>query len=273
MPQFRPPFNLGPNTELRMDLYLHAFQGLALVLGLCLGSFYNVCIHRTLSGETVTNPPRSKCPKCGHFLAWWENVPLVSYLLLRGRCRQCHLPISPRYPMVEALTGVVALALALRFGPGPQWAVHMAFTGLFIVTSFLAFDTRIMPTRSLLIGAAAALVVAPTLLGVPLRDSLFGVAVGAGLFWVLRLGSARLRSGQWLGVGDMALVALAGALLGVGLLPPVIALGAALAGLAALVGRRGAEESAKAPLPFGPFLCIAITAGILWGHRWLALLG
>ena len=136
-----------------LDTFVHQFfLEAATLLGLLLGSFYNVCIHRYQTKESILWPP-SHCPACKRQLAWWENIPLVSYLLLRGRCRQCWQHISWRYPLVEALSGLLALVLAWKFGPGPIWLTYMFFVGLLLVASFIDFDSYILPDMFSLIPA------------------------------------------------------------------------------------------------------------------------
>lgn len=255
-----------------MTPYTAAFPGLAFVIGLCLGSFYNVCIHRTISGESVSNPPRSKCPKCGHFLSWWENIPLVSYMLLLGKCRECRERISPRYPLVEALNGVIALGLAIKFGPGPQWAAYMLFCGLFIVISFIDMETFTLPLRPMLVGCLAAVFSAPTILGISPINSILGGVTGAVVFWGVRKAYARIRGVEGMGDGDIYLIFLIGALTGLDLLAPVIVISAALAGITGYIISRGREDAWETALPYGPFLCIAATFAIFFGDSYRALI-
>jgi len=260
------------------------FHILATVLGLIVGSFYNVCIHRGITGESVVNPPRSKCPKCGHFLAWWENIPLLSYLILRGRCHSCHAPISARYPVVEALSGAISLALALKFGPGAKWAAYTAFSGLFIVLAFIDLETMFLPLTPMLIGAGLALVAAPLILDIPLLDAALAAATGAGTFWLIRFLYKRLRGIEGLGEGDIWLMLLIGPLTGLEQLPFIIIVsGVGLVGSSFLFLRGGGptyegdepedEErgALQTPIPYGPFLCLAAVLSILVGDvvmRW-----
>jgi leader peptidase (prepilin peptidase)/N-methyltransferase len=118
-----------------MAAFEAVFPYIALVFGLCLGSFYNVCIHRGGTGESIVHPP-SKCPKCSHRLSWWENIPVVSWLLLRGRCRSCGLGISLRYPLIELLSGGLAFVLASLFGFGLVFFLLLAACGFSIVAAF-----------------------------------------------------------------------------------------------------------------------------------------
>lgn len=249
------------------------FHILALVLGLVLGSFYNVCIHRGLTGESVANPPRSKCPKCGHFLSWWENIPLVSWVILRGRCRECRETISIRYPVVEAVSGAIALALALKFGPGMQFAVYLAFSGLLIVLAFIDLASFMLPLYPMIIGAVAALVCAPLFLGIPLLDALLAAALGAGSFFLIRLFYRKVRGIEGLGEGDIWLMLLLGPLVGTRHLPFIILVSGVTLIVCSIpfVSRRDADGNPlQTPVPYGPFLCLATILAILVGDEALA---
>lgn len=264
------------------------FNILACILGLVVGSFYNVCIHRGITGESVVNPPRSKCPHCGHFLAWWENIPLISYLILRGRCHDCKAGISMRYPIVEALSGAIALALALKFGPGAKWAAYTAFSGLLIVLAFIDLATMFLPLYPMLIGAVAALACAPLFLDIPLMDAGFAAAAGAGCFWAVRAAYKLLRGIEGLGEGDIWLMLLIGPLVGLDQLPFVIVVSGLGLVASSMIFLRGGYEPVRdeddeameddeergalqTPIPYGPFLCAAAVLAVLVGDevmRW-----
>lgn len=259
------------------------FHVLAAILGLVLGSFYNVCIHRGVTGESVIDPPRSKCPHCGAFLKWYDNIPLVSYAMLRGRCRSCKTPISARYPVVEALSGAVCLALAVKFGPGFKWAAYTAFCGLLTVLAFIDLATMTLPLYPMLAGAGAALVCAPLVLDIPLADAALAAALGAGGFWAVRLLYKLLRGIEGLGEGDVWLMLLIGPLVGAANLPfVVIASGVGLIAASVVLLRHRPDTfedddvdydelgAMQTPVPYGPFLCAAAVAAILWGRDVLA---
>lgn len=237
------------------------FPWLALVLGLVLGSFYNVCIHRAIEGP-------SHCPHCAAPLRAWHMVRILSYLALRGRCHACGRSISPRYPLVEAASGLLALLLALRFGPTLPFAVYMAFGGALLVASIIDFETCILPDVITLPGALAAPVAAVLLLDMPLADSLIGAAAGGGAFWLVLAGFRRVRGIDGMGLGDVKLMLLIGGLCGwQGL--PVVTL---LAGLSALTAaawflrRRQARQPAhQVAIPFGPFLSLGALIYMLYG--------
>lgn len=251
---------------------------LAFVLGLVLGSFYNVCIHRYLSNESIVKP-RSKCPKCGHQLAIWENIPLLSYIILRGRCSKCKQGISPRYPAVELISGLWALGLALQYGIGWVFLLYMVIGGILIVASFIDFQEYILPDILTLPGAVIAIAGAyfisrPILGGPTLTDSLIGAAAGAGSFWLLQQLYRRLKGIEGLGTGDIKLMLLLGGLLGWQSLPVVVT-AAAVSALAASLYYllKPSGRALETMVPFGPFLSLGGMLYILFGkYYWQFLL-
>ncbi len=250
------------------------FTVCALLLGLVLGSFYNVCIHRYLSGASIVRPG-SHCPSCSHVLAWWENIPLLSYLLLRGRCRECRTRISWRYPLVEGISGLWALLLALRFGLGWPWLVFMLFGGILIIISFIDLDSYILPDIYTLPGGAAAFLCAVFLLGMDWQTSLIGGVAGAGTFLLLQKGYKMIKGVEGMGTGDIKLMFLLGALLGWQALPLMVFM-AAVSGLAISLiylkapGSRGMQTA----IPFGPFLSLGAMLYVLVGPQiWAWYLG
>jgi leader peptidase (prepilin peptidase) / N-methyltransferase len=244
----------------------------ALVLGLVLGSFYTVCVHRYITGASIVWPG-SHCPLCDHKLAWWENIPILSYMALRGRCRSCRCPISIRYPVMEAISGLWALALAIKFGPTLPFAVYLAFGGVFIVASFIDFELFILPDVLTLPGALLAFVSAVALLGMDWQSSLLGALFGAGLFLLVQKGYYLIKRMDGLGTGDIKLMLLIGALLGWQYLPVMILLAATTGLVASLFYlRRDGALGMKTAIPFGPFLCLGAMLSILAGERLLLLL-
>jgi len=182
------------------------------VLGLCVGSFLNVVIARVPYGESIVRP-RSRCPKCGHTLSWYENIPLLSWMALRGRCRGCKSPISARYPMVELLTGLLFLACLKRFDWTYELVPALVLIILLIPLTFIDLEHWILPEPlthpGIFIGVALA---AP--LGVErLRDAAIGAAVGFLSFRLMEYLGWKLFRKEALGGGDKYLVALLGAFL------------------------------------------------------------
>jgi leader peptidase (prepilin peptidase)/N-methyltransferase len=260
---------------------------LALVLGLVLGSFLNVCIARIPEGRSVVTP-RSRCPRCQHAIAPYDNVPILSYLALGGACRHCRQPISVRYPLVEAVTALVSVLLVLRYGAGPAWGVYLAFSAGVIVLVLIDLDHRILPDvitlNGIWIGLGASLFLAepsafagrlyrlvgadvssPVLLA--LGGSLAGVVVGGGLLWVVREAFFRWRGVEGMGFGDVKMMAMVGAFLGVPLTLLTILLGSVVGSVIGIAVIRLFGKSRNYELPFGTFLGAGAIVAVLYGHE------
>jgi len=256
-----------------VEPFLHStfFFIMALLLGLCLGSFYNVCVHRYLVGLSVISPG-SHCPACGHVLAWWENIPLLSYLLLGAKCRSCKGKIHWRYPAVELLSGILALLFAIKFGPTVQWGTYMVFLGIFLVAGFIDLDSFILPDV-LTYPAAILALSTPFFLPVDWLETLAGGFGGAGVFLLLQQTYLRLRGIDALGTGDIKLMLSLGALVGLTRLPIMILLSASSALVVAVVYlRRPSGQGLRTAVPFGPFLCLGAVLTLLWGEDLLMLI-
>ncbi len=250
------------------DFVLSAF---VLAVGLVLGSFLNVCIHRLPLGESVVHP-RSRCPRCGTEIRWYHNVPVASWLALRGRCASCGGPISWRYPFVELLSGAVVLATWLAYGPSARFAVAAPFALAMIVLFFTDWDHQILPDAITLSGFVAGTAVAwfNPFLGPPgtgrVWMALAGAAVGAGFLWGVGAVYTRLRGVEAMGMGDVKMMALVGAFSGpYGVLFTIFAASilGALVGVA-LIPLRG--RTLQDTLPFGCFLAPAAFAALLVGR-------
>ena len=191
-----------------------AFETTAFLLGLVVGSFANVCIHRLPLGQSVVSPP-SRCPGCGTRIKAYDNLPVLSWLLLRGRCRSCRAGISWRYPAVEAANGLLWLALAALHGPRPRTVVEMALVTALLVLSLIDLEHQILPDVMTLPGVALGLA-ACFLPGSPLTPlaSLFAAAGGWLAFAGVAKAYERARGVEGLGQGDWKLAALLGAFLG-----------------------------------------------------------
>lgn len=245
------------------------------LFGAVVGSFLNVCIYRIPAEESVV-APRSRCGACRTPIRATDNIPIVSYLLLRGRCRACGVAISPRYPFVEALTGAAALATFVVFGPTLQGLILFAFLSALIVVSMIDLDHQIIPNvisvPGILVGFAAALLV-----GQPSwRASLAGLLLGGGLLWGVSEGYYRLTGREGMGFGDVKLLAMIGAFLGWQAIPVTLLL-ASLTGTLLGVGVMLARGSdARTPIPFGPFLAAGAVCALFFGdaliHWYLGLM-
>lgn len=238
--------------------------GTIFVLGLCLGSFLNVVIHRLPRSESLVRP-RSRCPRCGHGIRPWHNIPVLGWILLRGRCADCGLSISLRYPLVELAGGGLLLLSATAF-PTPLHSVAAAWF-FFSLTAVLFIDLehRIIPDEISLGGTVLGLVLAHWTVG--LLPALVGALAGAGGLFLVSLAYRGLRRRDGMGMGDVKLAAMLGAFLG---LPGVVltvllaSLLGSILGVGLILARRG--EGATA-LPFGSFLAPAAVFALLWGPR------
>jgi leader peptidase (prepilin peptidase)/N-methyltransferase len=226
----------------------------AALIGLVVGSYLNVLVHRLPRGESTVTP-RSRCPECGGAIRAWDNLPLVSYLLLRGRCRACGARISPRYPLLEAATAASFVGCTLAFGATPRALASALFCALLLALAVIDLEHLTLPDRLTLPGAAAGLALQP-LLPATFLEALLGLLLGAGVLILLINTWYWLRGEEGMGLGDVNLLALIGAFLGWRHMLVALVVGAlagAATGLALLVTGRAALRS---KLPFGSFLAI-----------------
>ena len=259
------------------------------VLGLLIGSFLNVVIHRLpkmmehqwveqcadLNGQAAPEQapfnlltPRSRCPHCGHGIRWFENVPMVSWLLLRGRCSQCHARISARYPLVEIATaGLFALCTA-RWGLTPTAGLWCLFSAALLSLALIDWDTTLLPDSITLPLLWIALVGAA--LGwtsVPLPDAVWGAVGGYMSLWLIYWGFKLLTGKEGMGYGDFKLLAMLGAWGGWQVLPLTILLSSLVGAVLGVIMLRLRNQETSAPIPFGPYLAIAGWIALLWGDQ------
>jgi leader peptidase (prepilin peptidase)/N-methyltransferase len=236
---------------------------LALLFGACVGSFLNVCIYRLPRHESLAWPG-SRCTSCGRALAWYENIPILSWVTLRGRCRTCRAPVSPMYPIVEAVTALTFLGGYLLYGVTLLGLVRVLFACALIVLFVTDLQHKILPNAITLPGIVAGFVCS-VFFPPGWRDSLIGVAVGGGLLYAIAEGYYRIRGQEGLGMGDVKLLAMIGAFLGwkLVLLTLVFAsFSGSVIGVAMIASKRG---DMKYALPFGTFLAIGAVLSAAWG--------
>lgn len=247
----------------------------ALLVGLVVGSFANVCIHRLPLGLSVARP-RSRCPRCQAPIRALDNVPVLSYLLLRARCRHCRAPISPRYPAVELVNGLAYMAVAARWGASPVAVVYMVFITALLVLTLIDLDHQILPDVITLPGMAFGITAsgAATLFdwpGLPHVWTSLGSAVGGYLvFWLVAKSYARVRKEEGLGQGDWKMAAMLGALLGWQKLLLTVLLASVVGTVVGLALMAFAGRNAKYALPLGTFLGVAGIAVVFTGDVLLA---
>ncbi len=258
----------------------------AAVIGLCVGSFLNVVIHRLpkmmergwadqcaeLAGrEPEAKPrydlvvPRSACPACGHAITAIENVPVVSWLALRGRCRACKAPISPRYPVVELVAGALAVAAVWQFGAGWKGLAACALLWTLLALAFIDADTQLLPddlTLPLLWGGLAA-----NLFGlfVPLASAVIGAIAGYLVLWAVYWLFKLVRGKEGMGYGDFKLLAALGAWLGWPMLPQIVLVSSVLGAVGGIlmIVLKGRDKAV--PLPYGPWLAGAGAVALFFG--------
>lgn len=248
-----------------MTLFMYAFAAL---LGLMVGSFINVVIYRVPRRLSVVRP-RSFCPGCRAKISWYENVPVVSYIALRGRCRGCGERIAIRYPLVEVAGASLALSAVYRFGPGVDAAFVYAFLMALTAITLIDWDFRIIPDGLsipfIFVGIGWSLV-NPHL---TLVDSVLGAIAGGGSLYAIGALYKLARKTEGMGGGDVKLMAMIGAFLGVRLIIPVI-LVASFAGTLYAVSLLKSGKGAKTAVAFGSFLAPAAAVCLFFGERLLA---
>jgi leader peptidase (prepilin peptidase)/N-methyltransferase len=234
------------------------------LVGLVIGSFLNVCIYRLPRGKSVVFPP-SACGSCQRELRWYENVPVVSWAVLGGKCARCKAPISIQYPLVEVVTGLLFVATAAVTPVGPLLAARLLFACALVVLFAIDLEHQILPNVITLPGIVVGLAFA--LVGPPgWRASLVGAALGGGVLYAIAAGYYYVRHEDGLGMGDVKMLAMIGAFLGWQqmLLTLVLAsFAGAIVGLAIIALQRG---SMKYALPFGTFLAVGALAAMLVGQ-------
>lgn len=239
------------------------------VVGLMFGSFFNVCIARLPRGESVVTPP-SHCPKCNAPIKWYDNIPVVSYLVLGARCRACHEPISIRYPLVEITTAVAFVLQAIAFGDDPLLLVsRLVLTSMLIVLFGTDYDTQRLPNvitlPGIAIGIAFSFFTPPGIV-----SSVIGAALGAGILLAVRWAWRKLRGVDAMGLGDVKMLAMIGAFLGWQQVWVVLFFASLTGAVAGVLLTMGRGRSMQTRLPFGTFLAIATYAASLIGERLLS---
>ncbi len=242
----------------------------AVLLGLIVGSFLNVCIYRLPRRESIVFPA-SHCPTCGARIRPWDNVPVLAWLWLRGRCRDCHAAISWRYPLVEAVNGVAYGVIVARYGVSWEALAVAAFVSALLVITLIDLDYQIIPDRISLPGIPLAWLTAVGLGSLTWFDATLGAVLPAALFLAVFFLS---RGGM--GLGDVKLVAMIGAFLGWQLALLTIlaaAISGSLVGVAMMLFQ---GKGRKTAVPFGPFLSLGAVVSLAWGPRilhWYLTLG
>jgi leader peptidase (prepilin peptidase)/N-methyltransferase len=259
------------------------------LIGLLVGSFLNVVIYRLprmlerewraqcaelqgvpLPEEAAFNlaTPRSCCPHCGHFISALENIPVVSYLFLRGKCKSCHAPISPRYPLIELAAAALAAAAAWRFGPGWQAVGATLLLWALLTLAMIDLDTQLLPDSITLplIWLGLLFNLSGPFQFVSLSQAVIGAAVGYlslwSVYWIFRLATGK----EGMGYGDFKLLAALGAWMGWLMLPVIVLISSLLGALVGISLIVFARHGRDVPIPFGPYLALAGGIALFWGN-------
>lgn len=257
------------------------------VLGLCVGSFLNVVIYRTplmmeqqwktecqyllhpeqefeLPKSITLSYPASRCPHCGHQIRWYENIPVISWMFLRGECSDCKNPISFRYPFVEIITAILSVLVIVKFGITAQALAALFLTWMLVALTGIDFDTQLLPDRFTLPLAGLGLFVNASNLFVSPTQAIFGYVIGFLCLWIVYKLFLLITGKHGMGHGDFKLLAALGAWLGPMMLPLIVFLSAMIGSVVGVILMKRAGESK--PFAFGPYIAIAGMVALLYGQ-------
>ena len=250
------------------------------ILGTCLGSFANVCIYRLPKGRSIIWPP-SFCPKCNHKIFWYDNLPLISFLLLKGKCRFCQKKIASRYFIVEFLTGALTLSLFLRFGISLKFLIYLIFVLSLIIVSFIDIENFLIPDCIVYSGIALGLCLSffyPELhlsfsRLVALKSGFLGVLFGGGSLFIIGYLGGLIFKKEAMGGGDVKLLSMVGAFLGYKSVFLTIFFSSLIGSMISLVLIFLKIKKRTDYIPYGPYLALAAVISLFWkGHYFLGFL-
>ncbi len=242
------------------------FIALLALLGLMVGSFCNVCVHRIPRGQSIVWPG-SHCPHCQHAIAWYDNLPVLSWLWLGGRCRHCRQPIAVRYPLLELLVAISWAWLAWAIGPSDVLIEALVLMTWLWVLTLIDLETMLLPDVLTFSGIALGLAFSAWFDRLP--DALIGAAAGYGFFWLVARAYALYSGREGMGAGDFKLLAMLGAFMGWQALPFIVFLASTTGVLFGGAWLWYTRKHTRAEIPFGPFLSLAGALWYLWGSEWL----
>ncbi|HEX6693674.1 MAG TPA: prepilin peptidase [Longimicrobiales bacterium] len=254
------------------------FPAFAALIGASVGSFLNVCIYRWPAEESVISPP-SRCPGCNHVLAWYDNVPILGYVWLRGACRYCARPISIQYPIIELVTALIWVACVLTFGPSFEALRAAVFLTILLGIAMTDAREMVIPDHFTLGGTAAGLLFAAVPGGFPLTRAVIGAVGGYILLWIVKIVAEKALRKPALGVGDIHMMAFVGAFVGLAGALLTLMLGSVLGLVIGLPFSwlRGKLTPMATYLPLGTFLAMGAAITYLWGGAifdwYMALVG
>nr|WP_321465511.1 prepilin peptidase [uncultured Desulfobulbus sp.] len=244
---------------------------ISLLFGAVIGSFLNVVILRLPKEDASIVFPASHCPQCGHQLSWWENIPLLSYILLKGRCRSCKVKISWQYPLVEASMAFFSALLFLRFGLSVDYGIMFLFFAALLVIIFIDIHHQIIPDLISLPGIVIGFTASFLSHQVTWQQSGLGLLIGGGLLYLIAFGYYSLTKRDGMGGGDIKLLAMIGAFLGWKSLLYVVFASSLLGSCIGILAMIKQGRGGKTRIPFGPFLAFAAITWVLFQEQLLSL--
>ena len=240
----------------------------AALFGLAIGSFLNVVIYRLPIGQSLVSPP-SRCRHCGYFLRWFDNVPVLSWVLLRGRCRNCGTPVSWQYPLVEFITGALFVLVVWLTPVGPLLVTRLLLVCILIVLFGIDLEHQILPNSITLPGIAIGLLL--SLIAPPgLRDAVLGALLGAGILYGIAAAYYLWRREEGMGMGDVKMLAMIGAFLGWKAVLVTLVLSSFSGAIIGVILMSAQKGNMKFALPFGTFLAIGAFVAMLAGDPLVA---
>jgi leader peptidase (prepilin peptidase)/N-methyltransferase len=248
-----PGFIFSVFQSERQKILKTVFTVFSFLFGAAIGSFLNVLIYRIPLGKSIVKP-RSFCPHCKKQIAWYENIPLVSYVLLRGKCSRCHSSISLHYPAVELITACLLTYLFIRYGINVSFLAYVVFFCSLIVISGIDFTHQVIPDMISIPGILIGLVF--SLINGMFITGLVGMFFGGGLILLIRIIGGRVYKKEVMGLGDVYLTAMIGAFVGFPLIIIAIFIAALVGSILGILFIVSTGQSRESPIPFGPFLSI-----------------
>ena len=239
---------------------------LIFVLGLIVGSFSNVCIYRIPRNESIVYPA-SHCPKCRTTIRPIDNIPLLSYILLKGRCRNCKSKISIQYPVVEFLTGFIYLIIYLIYGLSIQTLIYIILSSALIIIAFIDLNEQIVPDIISLPGIAIGFIISFFVPYISFVNSALGILAGGGIILIIGLAGSVIFKKEAMGGGDVKLAAMIGAFLGWRYIIISLFFGFFLGALAGIFLVLSKIKSREDMVPFGPFIVLGSLITLLWGEK------
>jgi len=247
-------------------MYYGVNDVLIFILGLIVGSFSNVCIYRIPRNESIIYPA-SHCPKCRSKIKPVDNIPLLSFILLKGRCRNCKSKISIQYPIVELITGLIYLIIYLTYGLSIQSLIYIILSSALIIMAFIDLNEQIIPDVISLPGIVIGFIISFFVPYISFINSALGVVVGGGIILIIGLGGSVIFKKEAMGGGDVKLAAMIGAFLGWRYIIISLFLGFFLGALAGIILILSKIKSREDVVPFGPFIVLGSFITLLWGEQ------